>query len=137
MTGARRDSEEFTTRSNILDYQQEQHNGVDHHNNYNILHGAGRALSPEEKEAIREAYLDNIGTMTGAAAKVIEKAFQEGVSAADIVTAIEETGLAPRPSGYYLKKILDTWIETGVTVSRIRGECHPNDSVKWWRKNGR
>ena len=94
----------------------------------------GRVLSDEDKNAILEAYLDNIGDMTGAVAGVIERAFAAGIDAADIIMAIEDTGLAPRPSGLYLKRILDRWIETGVTVSRARDAVHSNNSTKWWRR---
>lgn len=103
------------------------------YNNNNILHGAGRVLSAEDKEILRECYNDNIGEMTGAAAGVIERAFLAGIDVCDIIMAIEDTGLAPRPSGYYLKRILDRWIETGVTVSRARDKVKSNNSRKWWR----
>lgn len=103
------------------------------YNNNNILHGAGRVLSDEDKEVLRECYNDNIGEMTGAAAGVIERAFLAGIDVCDIIMAIEDTGLAPRPSGYYLKRILDRWIETGVTVSRARDKVKSNNSRKWWR----
>ena len=103
------------------------------YNNNNILHGAGRVLSDEDKEVLRECYNDNIGEMTGAAAGVIERAFLAGIDVCDIIMAIEDTGLAPRPSRYYLKRILDRWIETGVTVSRARDKVKSNNSRKWWR----
>lgn len=79
----------------------------DNYNNYNIPHGTGRFLSPEQCESIRQAYVDNISdTMTGAVARMIEDAFKHGLEADEIVMAIEETGFAPRPSPWYLKKIL-------------------------------
>lgn len=103
------------------------------YNNNNILHGSGRVLSDEDKKILRECYNDNIGDMTAAAADVIERAFLAGIDVCDIIMAIEDTGLAPRPSGYYLKRILDRWIETGVTVSRARDKVKSNNSRKWWR----
>ena len=103
------------------------------YNNNNILHGSGRVLSDEDKQILRECYNDNIGDMTAAAADVIERAFLAGIDVCDIIMAIEDTGLAPRPSGYYLKRILDRWIETGVTVSRARDKVKSNNSRKWWR----
>lgn len=112
-------------------YERDEYK-TDYYNN-NILHGSGRVLSAEDKEILRECYNDNIGEMTGAAAGVIERAFLAGIDVCDIIMAIEDTGLAPRPSGYYLKRILDRWIETGVTVSRARDKVKSNNSRKWWR----
>lgn len=114
----------------LEDHQKDNNNN----NNNNIFHVPGRVLSDEDKNAILEAYVDNIGDMTGAVAGVIERAFAAGIDAADIIMAIEDTGLAPRPSGLYLKRILDRWIETGVTVSRARDAVHSNNSTKWWRR---
>ncbi len=112
-------------------YGRDEHAKDDYNNN--ILHGAGRVLTDEDKQMLRECYNDNIGEMTGAAAGVIERAFLAGIEVCDIIMAIEDTGLAPRPSGYYLKRILDRWIETGVTVSRARDTIRGNNSTKWWK----
>ena len=83
--------------------------GADHNNNnYNIAHGAGRVpLSPDQTERIRDAYTDNIGPMTGAVARMIETAIDHGLTVKEVIEAIEETGFAPRPSPWYLKKILE------------------------------
>ena len=110
----------------------------DYYYNNNITHGAGRVLQkkvlmPDEQDLIREAYVDNIGEMTGAAAKLIETAYSSGLTAEEIVMAIEDTGLAPRPSAFYLKKILENWAENGVTVSRLRHEVKANEGRKWWK----
>ena len=123
----------MTNTRQFIDNQQEQEYQYQHHhdyNNYNISHGAGRFMNPEQCEAIREAYVDNI---TGAVAKLIEQAFDAGLTVDEIVMAIEETGLAPRPSPYYLRAILKNWAETGVTVSKLQHEVHVNTAMKWWR----
>ena len=57
-------------------YQQKHHNEVDHYNYnnnyYNNPNGAGRALTECDQQLLKEAYCDNIGTMTGAAAKLLD-----------------------------------------------------------------
>lgn len=122
------------------DYQQEHqqhHNEVDHYNYnnnyYNNPNGAGRALTECDQQLLKEAYCDNIGTMTGAAAKLLESAFDSGLSVDELVMAIEETGLAPRPSAYYLKAILENWARNGVTVSKMRHQIKVNRAMKWWK----
>lgn len=122
------------------DYQQEHqqhHNEVDHYNYnnnyYNNPNGAGRALTECDQQLLKEAYCDNIGTMTGAAAKLLESAFDSGLSVDELVMAIEETGLAPRPSAYYLKAILENWARNGVTVSKMRHQIKANRATKWWK----
>ena len=122
------------------DYQQghqQHHNEVDHYNYnnnyYNNPNGAGRALTECDQQLLKEAYCDNIGTMTGAAAKLLERAFDSGLSVDELVMAIEETGLAPRPSAYYLKAILENWARNGVTVSKMRHQIKVNRAMKWWK----
>ena len=122
------------------DYQQEHqqhHNEVDHYNYnnnyYNNPNGAGRALTECDQQLLKEAYCDNIGTMTGAAAKLLESAFDGGLTVDELVMAIEETGLAPRPSAYYLKAILENWARNGVTVSKMRHQIKVNRAMKWWK----
>lgn len=122
------------------DYQQEHqqhHNEVDHYNYnnnyYNNPNGAGRALTECDQQLLKEAYCDNIGTMTGAAAKLLESAFDSGLTVDELVMAIEETGLAPRPSAYYLKAILENWARNGVTVSKMRHQIKVNRAMKWWK----
>ena len=114
---------EETSTTNIIQY-----------NNYNVSHAAGRFMSPEDCAAIKDAYCDNISdTMTGAIARMIEDAFKSGLEASEIVMAIEETGFAPRPSPWYLRKILENWVENGVTVSKIRHEVKANKGQPWWK----
>lgn len=108
----------------------------DYYNNYNIQHATGRFMTPEQCEAIKTAYLENISDkMTGAVANLIEKAFQSGLEADEIILAIKETGLAPNPTPWYLKKVLENWAESGVIMSRFdRDRSHTNYQVKpWWR----
>ena len=130
-------------RQEFINTQQQNHRLQQEHHDYNyynnnIAPGTGRVaekevLLPADYEAIREAYTDNIGPMTGAAAKLIEKALDGGLKVEEVIMAIEETGLAPRPSAYYLKAILENWVECGVTVSRLRHEVRVNSGQKWWR----
>lgn len=118
-------------------YQQKNHNEVDYYNYnnnyYNNPNGAGRALTECDQQLLKEAYCDNIGTMTGAAAKLLENAFDGGLTVDELVMAIEETGLAPRPSAYYLKAILENWARNGVTVSKMRHQIKANRAMKWWK----
>jgi len=64
---------------------------------------------------------------------MIEKAFANGLEANEIIMAIEETGFAPQPSPWYLKKILENWVTNGVTVSKIRHLVSANRGLPWWR----
>lgn len=106
----------------------------DHNNYYYNTHATGRFLTPEQGEAIKQAYLDNISDqMTGAVASMIESAFKNGLEAEEIVMAIEETGFAPRPSPAYLRRILENWVISGVTVSKIRHEHSVNRALPWWK----
>ena len=123
-----------TTTSIITQEQEQQNHDQDNYNNNYYTHAPGRFLSPEQGEAIKSAYLENIGdTLPGAVAHMIERAFAAGLTAEEIVMAIEETGFAPRPSPWYLKKVLENWVENGVTVSRIRHEVSSNRGVPWWK----
>lgn len=108
-----------------------------YYNNYNKAHATGRFMTPEDCERIKEAYRDNINSefLTAAVAHMIEKAFNSGLTADEIVMAIEETGFAPKPSPWYLRKVLENWAESGCIMSRINKErSHPNYEVKpWWK----
>lgn len=111
--------------------------------NNNRENGTGRICrkiwTPEEGERILEAYTDNVSdTMTQAVARMIEGAYQAGLTVDEIVMAIEETGFAPRPSPRYLKAILRNWIESGRSVSFARHYSETNNSrIAWWRPNGK
>ena len=110
----------------------------DHYNNNYYTTEPGvqqqRYMTPEDCESIKQAYLNNISdTMTAAVAHMIERAFNAGLTTDEIVMAIEDTGMAKFPSPWYLKKILETWAENGVTVSRIRNLIQPNRANPWWK----
>lgn len=122
-----------TTNNNKTE-QQYHHQPEDHNNYYYIAHGAGRVISAEVGERIKEAYMDNISDrMTGAVANMITAAFEKGLSAEEIIMAIEETGFAPHPSPAYLRRILESWAEFGVTVSKIKHTSHINKAIPWWK----
>ena len=124
---------------------------VDHHNsNYNNYNYNNRytdpgvrvekTLSPEEGEAIVEAYKLNISEygMTAAVAQEIEQAYAKGLTAEEIILAIEETGFAPRPSPAYLRAILRNWAFSGVTVTKnpVGGSnIKTNNAQPWWKVN--
>ena len=121
-------------------YNQQQYHDLaatevhqNHDNNYNST-GSGRFMTPENCEAILTAYQENISdTMPGAVAHMIENAFRNGLEAHEIVMAIEETGFAPKPTPWYLRKILENWVENGVTVSKLRHVIKPNRGLPWWK----
>ena len=114
--------------------EQQEHYPKEDYNN-NTAHGAGRSMTPDDCEAVLEAYTANISeVMTGAVAAMIEKAFKRGLTQREIIMAIEETGFAPRPSPQYLRKILETWCETGCTFVRSQGIKRTNNASPWWKK---
>lgn len=93
-------------------------------------------LPPREiMEQIAEAYRANVSeTVTRAAAGIIERALSSGMEPATVILAIEETGLASRPSPYYLSAVLRNWAERGVVVSRARDiGVKVTDARPWWR----
>lgn len=124
-------------------YQSEQSEPHEHYNN-NIIYTRNRAFSPTDKphelpgneimEQIASAYRDNIGpTISRAAAIVIEDALRAGMEPITVIMAIEETGLASRPSPYYLRAILRNWAENGVVVSRLRDHISTTQARPWWK----
>lgn len=135
-------------------YQQEknvehQHNpeGDYYYNNYYPARArayareatSGTELPPAEiMQQIADAYHDNISDkITKVAAGIIERALTSGMEPATVILAIEETGMASRPSPYYLSAVLRRWAETGVVCSRARGTGQFDISVTqakpWWR----
>ena len=108
---------------------------ADYNYNNNNNRARAREASPEMLEKIRQSYEDNIGPMTKAAANLIEDAMNAGSFDVDtVILAIEETGLASRPSAYYLRAVLRNWAETGVAFSRLYSRHHKIDARPWWRK---
>lgn len=117
--------------------QQEQDN---HNYNNIIITTRNRACSSDElpgneiMETIAESYRANIGpVITQAAALVIENALKNGMEPATVILAIEETGMASRPSPYYLRAVLRNWAEYGVVTSRVRDKWQTTQAKPWWR----
>lgn len=94
-------------------------------------------LPPQEvMQKIAEVYRDNISKqITAVAAGVIERALKHGMEPATVILAIEETGMASRPSPYYLAAVLRNWAETGVVLSRRRGgaDVGTTEAQPWWK----
>lgn len=92
-------------------------------------------LPPREvMEQIAESYRANISPMISkAAAGIIERALNNGMEPATVILAIEETGMASRPSPYYLSAVLRNWAENGVVVSRARDiGVKITEARPWW-----
>lgn len=129
--------------TNRIENQHDYNQVHQHHdnNNYNNIHTdpgvfSENALPPDEAMArIAEAYRENISpTITRVAAQLIEDALTHGMEPATVILAIEETGMAARPSPYYLRAILRHWAEFGVVFSKREG--HMMGTTKawpWWK----
>lgn len=118
--------------------QQQQHHedhtqDDNHDDNRNT--GPGVLANPETCELILRAYRENIGPeITGAVAKIIEDAISSGMDIDTVIMAIEETGLAPRPSAFYLRAILRNWAMDGEAYSRIHNSRREIPNVRrWWK----
>ena len=112
-------------------HQDHQYN----YNNYNI-HTEPGVLPPDEAmQRIAEAYKANINpTITQVAAQLIEEALKNGMEPATIILAIEETGMANRPSPYYLRAVLKNWAEFGVVFSRRQERMIGTTNARpWWK----
>ena len=133
-------------RNNILP-QEEQYKNPEGDYNYNNYYPA-RARAREATEAahelpgreimeqIAQAYRENINPMiTKAAAGIMERALLGGMEPSTVILAIEETGMASRPSPYYLSAVLRNWAENGVVLSRSRGgaDVSTTQARPWWR----
>ena len=119
--------------------QQEQRYQYYNTNTNTIITTRSRACSelPGEEimEQIAECYRANIGPMiTQAAAIVIENALKAGMEPSTVMWAIEETGLASRPSPYYLRAVLRNWAEYGVAASHVREDWKRTNGMPWWRR---
>lgn len=95
----------------------------------------GELPGSEIMEKIAEAYRENISQqITKAAAGIIERALSSGMEPATVILAIEETGMASRPSPYYLSAVLRNWAQNGVVVSRAREiGVRVTEARPWWR----
>ena len=94
-----------------------------------------KELPPREiMEQIAEAYKANVNPMISkAAAGIIERALGAGMEPATVILAIEETGMASRPSPYYLSAVLRNWAQNGVVVSRARDiGVKTTEARPWW-----
>lgn len=129
-------------RQDQQDQQDQQYKDNHYHNNYNNI-TRSRACSSEQTgelpgnevlQRIADAYRLNISdTITQAAAGIIEQALKHGMEPTTVILAIEETGLASRPSPYYLRAVLRNWAEWGVITCRAREKSGTTDARPWWR----
>lgn len=72
-------------------------------------------ISPMDKHVIAEAYCQTIRqNMTTQVAFYLENLLQEGMEPEVILSAIQETGWAPRPSPQYLRAILQRCRNQGI-----------------------
>lgn len=110
------------------------HDNDHHHDNRNTVPGVSYTLPPTEAmELIGKAYRENIGPqITAAVARMIEDALRSGMDVDTVVMAIEETGLAPRPSAFYLRAVLKNWAMEGAAYSRVRNTTQPIECERWW-----
>lgn len=92
-------------------------------------------VSAEDGERIFTAYTENVGMMTEAVSKLILTAIHDGLTVDNIIMAIEETGLAPRPTAYYLRAILRNWCQYGVTTSKLRHSQASDRPSPWYKPN--
>lgn len=113
---------------NTVEFQNHHQND----NNNIVSNGARRVLATaEDFTRIRESYVANIGKMNQVVASMIEQAMEDGPLTADeIIMAIEVTGMAPRPSAWYLRAVLDDWIINGVGLSC--GRRRKDRGGNWW-----
>ena len=119
--------------------EQQQEQRKQYYNTNTIITTRSRACSElpgdEVMEKIAEAYKANIGPMiTQAAAIVIENALKAGMEPSTVMWAIEETGLAARPSPYYLRAVLRNWAEYGVAASHVREDWKRTNGMPLWRR---
>ena len=129
------------TRISQQEQQEQQYKDGDDYN-YNYYPARARAREattiPGEEimHRIALAYKENVSPMiTRVAAGIIERALQNGMEPETVILAIEETGMASRPSPYYLSAVLRNWAETGVTLSRTKGRADvgTTEARPWWR----
>ena len=108
--------------------------------NYNITRNQAcsefELPGKEIMDMIVAAYQANISEWISASvAHIIEDALRHGMEPATVILAIQETGMAPRPSPYYLAAVLRNWAENGVVLSKSSG-YHKVSTTKakpWWR----
>lgn len=115
-----------TNTSTIKQQYQEYNN-----NNYNNIdtHPGVFLITAEDAERICAAYTNAIGSLNGTVAAMIESAVKHGLTVDNILSAINETAFAPRPSAAYLRAILRNWLKYGVST-RAAAPKAPS----WWQQ---
>ena len=139
------DTAEKQNRQQNQQQGQKDNNGSKNYNNYySPARTCARAreattrgeLPPAEiMQRIAQVYRENISPqITRVAAGIIERALQNGMEPETVILAIEETGMASRPSPYYLSAVLRNWAQNGVVVSRARGGADISTTAArpWW-----
>ena len=131
------------TRRTIIQQENQEYNNTEGNYYYNNNSTRSRACSGDDKlpgaeimEMIAREYKENISErITGVAAGIIEAALKKGMEPGTVILAIRETGMASRPSPYYMAAVLRRWAETGVVVSRAMGgfDVSTTQATKWWR----
>lgn len=88
---------------------------------YYCGHGAGSVLSEIDKIAICSAYRANLGRdLNARVASLIGALVRGGMEPDVIVHAIEQTGMAPRPTPWYLRAILARYEAEGLqTMAQV------------------
>ena len=115
-----------TNTSTIKQQYQEYNNN---YNNNIDTHPGVFLITAEDAERICAAYTNAIGSLNGTVAAMIESAVKHGLSVENILSAINETAFAPRPSAAYLRAILRNWLKYGVST-RAAAPKAPS----WWQQ---
>ena len=92
----------------------------------------------EVMQRIASCYRENISpVITRVAAQIIESALKNDMEPRVIIMAIEETGMASRPSPYYLRAVLRNWATYGIVTRRNEsgegGTWGVTMARPWWR----
>ena len=87
------------------------------------VHGAGHVLTPWDMEAIREGYVDILGSLNAIKARDIEAAISCGLDAGAILDALEQTALATRPSHAYFRTIIRRYMAEGIHTANEAEEA--------------
>ena len=136
MTNHEIKSDKIMNQQRTEEQHQRQH--YDYYNNNNSrvrAREAGRLPGTEIMQLIADAYRANVAKeITRAAARIIEDALTHGMEPDTVILAIEETGLASRPSPYYMRAVLRNWAEHGVVVSRTTDEIRTTAARPWWQR---
>lgn len=145
MTNTRNSIDITRTINGQQNQRTEQQKNPEGDYNYNNYPARARACAREADaetelpgreimEMIAASYRANINRqITQVAAGIIERALKHGMEPQTVIMAIEETGMASRPSPYYLSAVLRNWTENGVVLSRARGNQTSTTKARpWW-----